>query len=134
MFYFRAKKGEYAHPKSVFSVNMGTGSCTISHFSQLLPFPVLMCGGFFVLFFSFVIVVFLFCSSNNVPELNYQQSFYFWFWFGFVFFDCFKQSSRSPEGYTTKTVLTQPGFLCVSIILLVHAHSSKNVELHSVVY
>lgn len=58
---------------------MGTGSCTISHFSQLSPFPVLMCG-----FFYFVIVVFLFCSSSNVPELNYQQSFYFLFWFGFV--------------------------------------------------
>lgn len=119
-------------------VNMGTGFCTISHFSQLSPFPVLMCGFFCVVFFfSFVIVVFLFCSSSNVPELNYQQSFYFWFWFGFVFFDCFKQSSRSPEGYTTKTVLTQPGFLCVSIIILVHAHSSKNVvqfALYSVVY
>lgn len=63
---------------------MGTGSCTISHFSQLSPFPVLMCGFFCCFFFYFVIVVFLFCSSSNVPQLNYQQSFYFLVWFGLV--------------------------------------------------
>lgn len=91
MFYFRAKKGEYAHPKSVFSYFDLNGESKYGNrflhnfpFFSAFAFPRSNVWVFLLLFFYFVIVVFLFCSSSNVPQLNYQQSFYFLFWFGLV--------------------------------------------------